>query len=301
MKQKKPAYIEEREEYILKECPDGTKITVRDLQLEVLSIMDEIHRICEKNHIEYLLMAGSALGICNYGGFIPWDDDMDIAVRREDWTRFVEAMKKDLGKDFYFDCFEIDSRYNPIMGPTMKVRKRGTYIEEVNVLLKNRCRRGDGVFVDVIIYDSVSENKFSDELHRMVIRLLMPFLVLLDNLHLNPVFLKKFVVWFANHYSRKNENSSLVSEPISVPWSKFLKEPVFLKEDVYPVKKYFFEGREFYSYHHIEKVMKEWYGPNCLKKWDGTRWVETLPVEKRKSKHVRDINLHGEKPLPKKK
>ncbi|MCI8589079.1 MAG: LicD family protein, partial [Bacilli bacterium] len=222
------------------------------------------------------------------------DDDMDIAVPREDWLRFIEALKKDLDTKFYFDCYEIDSKYNPISGPTMKVRKRGTYIEEVNVLLKNRCKRGDGVFVDVIIYDTVSENKFIDEVNRTVIKLVMPFIVLLDNLHLNPVPLKKFVRWFSNCYSRRHENSKLVSQPISVPWEKFLKEPVFLKEDVYPLKKYKFEGREFYSYHNIEKVLKEWYGPNCLKKWNGKEWEETLPIEKRKPKHVKDINLHGE-------
>lgn len=290
----KNGYIEKKEEYILKELADGTKVTVRDLQLEVLSIMDEIHRVCEKNKIPYFLIAGSALGICNYGGFIPWDDDMDIAVPREDWLRFIEALKKDLDTKFYFDCYEIDSKYNPISGPTMKVRKRGTYIEEVNVLLKNRCKRGDGVFVDVIIYDTVSENKFIDEVNRTVIKLVMPFIVLLDNLHLNPVPLKKFVRWFSNCYSRRHENSKLVSQPISVPWEKFLKEPVFLKEDVYPLKKYKFEGREFYSYHNIEKVLKEWYGPNCLKKWNGKEWEETLPIEKRKPKHVKDINLHGE-------
>lgn len=293
---KKPEYIEEREDYILKEYDDGSKITVRELQLEVLSVMDEIHRVCEKNHIEYLLIAGSALGICNYGGFIPWDDDMDIAVPRKDWPRFVEAMKKDLGKDFYFDCYEIDKKYNPISGPTMKVRKRGTYIEEVNVLLKNRCKRGDGIFVDVIIYDNVAENKFIDEVSRTVIKLVMPFIVLFDNLHINPIPLKKFVIWYSNRYSRKNENSKLVSQPISVPWEKFLKEPVFLKKDVYPVKKYKFEGREFYSYNNIEKVLKQWYGPNCLKKWNGEEWEETLPISKRHPKHVKDINLHGEGP-----
>lgn len=293
---KKAEYIEEREDYILKEYDDGSKITVRELQLEVLSVMDEIHRVCEKNHIEYLLIAGSALGICNYGGFIPWDDDMDIAVPRKDWPRFIEAMKKDLGKDFYFDCYEIDNKYNPISGPTMKVRKRGTYIEEVNVLLKNRCRRGDGIFVDVIIYDNVAENKFVDEVSRTVIKLVMPFIVLLDNLHINPIPLKKFVIWYSNRYSRKHENSKLVSQPISVPWEKFLKEPVFLKKDVYPVKKYNFEGRQFYSYNNIEKVLKQWYGPNCLKKWNGEEWEETLPVSKRHPKHVKDINLHGEGP-----
>ncbi len=296
----KDKYIKNKEDYILKEFPDGSKVTVRELQLEVLTIMDEIDRVCRKNKIEYCLIAGSALGICNYGGFIPWDDDMDVAIPRKDWLRFIEAMKKDLGKDFYFDCYEIDSKYNPISGPTMKVRKRGTYIEEVNFLLKNRCKRGDGIFVDVIIYDNVSENKFIDELNRTVIKIVLPFIVLFDNLHINPIPLKKFVRWFSNRYSRRNENSKFVSQPISVPWEKFLKEPVFLKEDVYPIKEYDFEGRKYYSYNHIEKVMTKWYGSNCLKKWNGKEWEETWPIEKRSPKHVKDINLHGETPMNKK-
>ena len=285
--------IMEREDYTLIEH-NGEKITVRDLQLEVLTIMDEIHRVCVKNRIRYGLMAGSALGIVNYKGFIPWDDDIDVCVPREDWNKFIEAMKKDLGKDFYFQCFETDKRYNTIMGPTMKVRKRNTYIKEKNFLLKNRCKSGDGVFVDIIIYDNICENKFIDEVNRSVIKIVMPFIVLLDNLHINPRLLKKFVVWYSNRYSRRHENSRLVSQPISVPWEKFLHEPVFLKEDVYPFKLYEFEGRKFYSYNNIEKILKEWYGPNCLKKWDGKKWVETLPIEKRKPKHTVDLNLHGE-------
>lgn len=286
--------ILEKEDYILKDNGNET-ITVRDLQLEVLSIMDEIHRVCEKNNIKYGLMAGSALGIVNYKGFIPWDDDIDVCVERKDWNNFIEALKKDLSDEFYFQCFETDKKFNVINGPTMKVRKKGTYIKEVNRLLKNRCK-GDGIFVDVIIYDNICENKFIDEVNRTVIKLIMPILVLLDNIHINPIHLKKFVVWFSNRYSRKYENSKLISQPISVPWEKFLHEPVFLKKDILPFKKYEFEGRHFYSYNNIEKVLKEWYGPNCLKKWDGKKWVETLPVEKRKPKHTIDLNLKGETP-----
>jgi len=287
--------ILEREDYVLKDN-GKEKITVRDLQLEVLSIMDEIHRVCEKNNIKYGLMAGSALGIVNYKGFIPWDDDIDVCIERKDWNLFIEALKKDLSDDFYFQCFETDKRFNVINGPTMKVRKKGTYIKEANFLLKNRCKSGDGIFVDIIIYDNICENKFIDELNRTVIKLVMPILVLLDNLHINPIHLKKFVVWFSNRYSRKYENSKLMSQPISVPWEKFLKEPVFLKEDILPFKKYEFEGREFYSYNNIEKILKQWYGPNCLKKWDGKKWVETLPLEKRKPKHTVDLNLKGDTP-----
>ena len=86
--------IKEREDYII--CnKNGKEITVRDLQLEVLTVMDEIHRVCEKNNIRYGLIAGSALGMVNYKGFIPWDDDIDVCVLREDWNKFIKALDKD--------------------------------------------------------------------------------------------------------------------------------------------------------------------------------------------------------------
>lgn len=289
---KKDDRILEREDYVICE-KNGEKTTVRDLQLEVLTVMDEIHRVCVKNDIPYALIAGSALGIVNYKGFIPWDDDIDVCVERKDWKRFIEALNKDLRDEFYFQCFENDKRFNTIAGPSMKIRKKNTFIEETNFLLKNRCKSGDGIFVDVIIYDNMSENKFIDELNRTALKLAVPFIVLLDNLHINPVPFKKYTEWLSRRYSNKHKESKLVSQTISYTWVKFLHEPVFKREDVYPFKQYEFEGRKFYSFNNIEKVLKEWYSPNCLKKWDGKKWVETLPIEKRKPKHTVDLNLHG--------
>lgn len=291
----KDGYIENKDKYFIK-TKTGIEIPVRDLQLEVLSIMDEIDRVCRKNDIKYFLIAGSSLGIVNYSGFIPWDDDMDISINIEDWPKFIEAMMKDLSDDFYFDCYEIDKRYNTISGPWMKIRKKNTYIEEVNVLLKNRCKRGNGIFVDVIPYGGISENKFIDEVERTIVKINMLFIVLLDNLHINPIPFKSFVYWFSKKCMKWHKSSKLVSQPVSVPWEKFLHEPIFLKEDVYPIKEYNFEGRRFYSYNNIEKILKEWYGPNCLKKKVKDKWVETLPKEKRKVKHTRDLNLNSNKP-----
>ena len=283
-------------EYIIKK-KDGSIIKIRDIQLELLTIMDEIHRVCVKNNIDYCLMAGSALGICNYKGFVPWDDDMDVIINRSQYKDFIEALKRDLSPEFYFHCYETDKRYN-ILIPQMKIRKRNTCVKEVNTLLSNRCE-GDGLFVDIVLYDNVSENKFIDEFNRGKVKFLMPMLVMLDNLGFNPVPLKDLVVKIACKYGDKNKDSKYVSQPINIPWEKFLNEPVFLKEDVYPVKEYNFEGRKFYSYHNIEKILKEWYGPNCLKKWDGNKWIETLPKEKRKCKHTRDFNLEGDLPKDK--
>lgn len=291
--------IQERENYVICE-KNGKQITVRDLQLEVLSIMDEVHRVCEKNNVRYALIAGSALGIANYKGFIPWDDDIDICVLREDWDKFIDALNKDLSEDFYFQCFENDKRFNAIMGPTMKIRKKNTYIQEVNFLLKNKCKSGDGIFIDALIYDNINENKYIDEANRMVVRILMPLMVFLDNIGINPVLLKRFVRWHAYRYSKRNKNSSRIGNIITEPWVPFLKGRHFDKKDVLPFRLYDFEGRKFYSYNNIEKISKENYGPNCLKKWDGEKWVETLPVSKRKPKHTVDLNLNGDKPIDEK-
>ena len=280
-----------KNEYIIKK-KDGSIIKIRDIQLELLTIMDEIHRVCVKNNIDYCLMAGSALGICNYKGFVPWDDDMDVIINRSQYKDFIEALKRDLSPEFYFHCYETDKRYN-ILIPQMKIRKRNTCVKEVNTLLSNRCE-GDGLFVDIVLYDNVSENKFIDEFNRGKVKFLMPMLVMLDNLGFNPVPLKDLVVKIACKYGDKNKDSKYVSQPINIPWEKFLNEPVFLKEDVYPFKLYEFEGRQYYSYNHIEKIMKEWYGDNCLRKWNGTCYVETLPVERRVSKHLKNVSLESD-------
>lgn len=286
--------ILKKDEFVLKEV-NGVKITVRDLQKEILDIMDEIDRVCRKNKIPYALHAGSALGYINYKGFIPWDDDVDIMVDLKDYKRFIAALKKDLGPDFYFQCFDTDKKYNVLIS-NMKIRKRGTYIEEENVLLKNRCKTGDGIFVDVIWWGGASKYRLIDELFRLPIRIMMPIMVFLDNIHINPIPFKYLVEWISKGYGRLFRNSGYIEQTIAYPWIKFYKQPIVKAEDVYPFSECEFEGRKFMTYNRPENVVRIWYGPNCTKRWNGTEWEETYPVEKRKPKHIKDINLKGEEP-----
>lgn len=286
--------IIEKDEFIIKDW-GSRKITVRQLQLKILEIMDEIDRICRKNKIPYALHAGSALGVVNYKGFIPWDDDIDVIIAKKDYKKFIKALNKDLSDDFVYQCFDNDKKYN-ILIPNMKIRKKDTYIEEVNSLLKNRCKSGNGVFVDVSWYGNVSENKFIDQIFRTIIKLLMPIIVLLDNVHINPLPFKYLVEWIASGYSNMFKNSKYASQTIAIPWEKFLKEPIFLKTDIYPFKDCEFEGRTYMSYNNIENVVHKWYGKNSTKKWDGKKWYDPYPIEKRIAKHVKDINLESDKP-----
>lgn len=288
-------YIE-KEEYKIK-IRNNKEISLSSIQKEILSIMDEVDRICRKNNITYGLIAGSALGMVNYGGFIPWDDDIDLFILRKDWNRFIQALDNELNENFYYHCYEKNNKYNVFI-PQMKIRKKNTYIEEENILLDNKCQ-GNGIYLDIVTYGEINENKLIDEIFRTIIKILAIPTIFIDNLGFNPKLLKKIIVSIDNKYNKISKNSNLLSQPITIPWEKFMNEPVFNKKDVLPVKEYDFEGRKYYSYNNIEKILKSWYGENCLKRLNKEKniWEETLPKEKRTPKHLVDINLSSNEPL----
>lgn len=80
--------------------PDGSNL--RNLQLHLLDILVEFDRICRKNNISYWLDSGTLLGAARHGGFIPWDDDLDVCVLKRDQKRLARAIKNDLQEPFSF-------------------------------------------------------------------------------------------------------------------------------------------------------------------------------------------------------
>ena len=59
-----------------------------------LLMLKDFMKLCDDNNIEYFAISGTAIGAVRHQGFIPWDDDIDVALLRKDYERFVKVMKK---------------------------------------------------------------------------------------------------------------------------------------------------------------------------------------------------------------
>ncbi|MGN0383492.1 MAG: phosphorylcholine transferase LicD [Eubacterium sp.] len=114
-----------------------------------LKIAVEIKRICEKNNINYFITGGTLLGAVRHGGFIPWDDDMDMGMLRYDYDRFLKACETDLGDEFFLQTWDTDENYPFSFA---KIKLNGTIFLEK---FSEGVDMHKGIFVDIFPYDSV--------------------------------------------------------------------------------------------------------------------------------------------------
>ena len=122
---------------------------LRKLQMIELEMLLEVDRICRQHQIQYFLAAGTLLGAVRHGGFIPWDDDADLYMFRNDYDRFLEVCRTELNTDkFFMQTYETDPEYRWFYG---KLRRKGTeYLRAGQEAI--RCM--SGVSIDIFVMDN---------------------------------------------------------------------------------------------------------------------------------------------------
>lgn len=127
------------------------RIMIDDMKRIELDLLDEIDRVCRAHGITYFIAYGTLLGAVRHGGFIPWDDDVDIAMLREDYELFMAGYAEWSGGDRFK---LISYRDGESIFPFAKLTDTTTLVYE-NFIEKTRS---NGVWVDIFPLDYVDRS-----------------------------------------------------------------------------------------------------------------------------------------------
>lgn len=125
--------------------PDGSML--RKQQLRMLEILLYIDKICKENNIKYWLSSGTLLGAVRHGGFIPWDDDLDIEMLREDYEKFLKVFTDN--DNYALQTYKSDENYFRTFA---KVRDLHSEISEFEL---DRYYKYRGLYVDIFSIERV--------------------------------------------------------------------------------------------------------------------------------------------------
>lgn len=197
--------------------------SVHDIQIDMIN---EIHRICKENNIHYTVLCGSLLGAIRHKGFIPWDDDMDIALVREDYEKLLSILKTNPITDCFLQDFSTDEHYYQ---PYAKlIRNNTAYIEDY----RKDCKAKHGIFIDIFPLDYISKPGLkTTKLRRWISRFITFAIWHKENCHMKrkglkkainliaipiSIFPKAFLIKLQNKLViRKRENNSYVASMFS--------------------------------------------------------------------------------------
>lgn len=174
-----------------------TNETLRRLQLTQLEMLKEIVRICDKHNLQYYLIGGTLLGAVRHKGFIPWDDDLDIAMPRKDYEKLIVLYSNEFPNEYFIDSFETNPDYYL---PFCKVRKKNTILCEA--LYKNAKNKKE-IFVDIFPLDLTDNLSAGNSILTKIIKNLTTQMQKKANVELNMSLPSKIVSFMLFSVSAK--------------------------------------------------------------------------------------------------
>lgn len=236
--------------------------TLRKYQLVTLEILLEVDRICRENNINYWLDAGTLLGAVRHRGFIPWDDDIDICMPRNDYDKFIKIIQTDLNKVF---CYEYkNSKYwiqseNYLRQSWLKIY----YLKHFKSIDNITNKELKGTFIDIFPVDEVSRKMVDNKINGIISKILcvgrknntsIKYMVrnLLQNLKLEKIWIMK-----SKKLIREGKSKYIVYGIET----QFMNNKYLQKiEDIYPLKELEFEKNKFYVPNNYHQYLTNIYG-----------------------------------------
>ena len=130
------------------------------IHAQLFEIIEEIERVCRLLNVNTFAIGGTAIGVHFWQNILPWDDDVDFGMLREDYTKFLREAPALLGEEFELQEFTTEPN-TPFYWA--KVRKKNTLFLEDGVVW---CDISHGFFVDIFPFDRIPNNRFLERFHR---------------------------------------------------------------------------------------------------------------------------------------
>ena len=129
------------------------------LQDILLSMLNDLNDVCERNSIGYMLVFGSCLGALRHKGFIPWDDDLDVAMFRKDFNKFKSIFNEELGPKYVLQIPGETAGYD-LAFPRMRL-KGTTMRTRDDYYMHENC----GIWIDLFVWEGVPNNVLLRTIH----------------------------------------------------------------------------------------------------------------------------------------
>lgn len=231
---------------------------LRPAQLKLLSILQEIAAICDRHQIPYWLDGGTLLGAVRHGGFIPWDDDLDISMRKEDMERFVQIAPAELPEWLVLQTPETDVEMN---GVAYKVRDLNSFFVEQTDY--NKASYQKGLFVDIFPFVN-----YPSSFHKLTKKVARGICIANSYLHTPHLYSNRSVVeflYFKMKYSLLMALWTLM-KPLAKNGEYTCSFPlynwygvIYRTDSLFPLGRISFEGLEFSAPHNPDAYLTSIY------------------------------------------
>ncbi|SHF17175.1 LicD family protein [Alkalibacter saccharofermentans] len=125
------------------------KLDIDRLHQILLEALKEVHRICLKYDIKYYMVGGSLIGAVRHKGFVPWDADIDLAMMRSDYDKFLSVCEYELSGKYFLQNYHTDVDFSP---PISRLCVQGTYVCEH---FFRHLKFNKGAYLDVFSLDNI--------------------------------------------------------------------------------------------------------------------------------------------------
>jgi lipopolysaccharide cholinephosphotransferase len=216
--------------------------------MRLLEMLDVFDGICRKHNINYWLVCGTLLGARRHGGFIPWDDDLDVAILQSDYNKLISVLKEELPEDLKIQTKETDKNYWYFF-PKIRDTQSRLHVRTRNFEYK-------GIFLDIFLLEAIPSMGFKkiidkfllSEIHFKTAKSLylkIKYAIMMCFLPIIHVFIKLSRLFYKYISSSKAYTYAYGCYPY----------PKYNMEYFFPVSEIMFEGKKYKAPHNIDKYL----------------------------------------------